>query len=77
MQPWILRVLATVAVACAGGAQVAAGMTGNHHWQVVFLLFTALTAGAGAWLTMTDAAKKPQLSHVLMGRDQLKKTRRV
>ena len=54
MLPRSLRAIATVAVMCSAGAQVAAGMVGNHLWQLVFLLLTMLSAGIGGWFTMAE-----------------------
>ncbi|NBH02783.1 hypothetical protein [Amycolatopsis sp. SID8362] len=46
--------LASVALACSGGAQVAAGLVGGLPWQVGFLLVTVFCAAIGTWLTIAQ-----------------------
>ena len=52
--------LAPILVACSGGAQVGAGMLGNHFWQGFFLMLTMLTAWFGTHLAASvPASSRP------------------
>lgn len=44
--------LASIALALSGGAQVAAGIVASYFWQFAFLLVTTLSMATGTWLTI-------------------------